>query len=104
MEQLEFQSTIIELFRELKSDMHRRFDEVDKRFEQVDKRFEQVDKRFERMEKQLDHHEVLLSDHGKQLEAIRAQHNKVKITFGWQWGLASFVIAITAASMARIVL
>ncbi len=35
--------------RDLKSDIHKRFEQVDKRFEHVDKRFEQVDKRFEQV-------------------------------------------------------
>ncbi|MBF0563768.1 MAG: hypothetical protein HQK89_00840 [Nitrospirae bacterium] len=39
---------------DLKSDMNRRFEQVDKRFEQVDKRFEQVDKRFEQVDKRFE--------------------------------------------------
>jgi hypothetical protein len=39
-----------EQIRELRSDVIRRFEQVDRRFEQVDRRFEQVDRRFEQVE------------------------------------------------------
>jgi hypothetical protein len=35
---------------DLRSEMHRGFDQVGQRFEQVDQRFEQVDQRFEQVE------------------------------------------------------
>jgi Fe2+ transport system protein B len=40
-------------FEEIRSDMNKRFEQVDKRFEQMDKRFEQMDKRFEQIDKHL---------------------------------------------------
>jgi septation ring formation regulator EzrA len=40
-------------FEEIRTDMNKRFEQVDKRFEQMDKRFEQIDKRFEQIDKHL---------------------------------------------------
>jgi len=50
----EFEKRVDSRFTELKSDMDKRFEEVNKRFEQVDKRFEQIDKRFEQIELKFD--------------------------------------------------
>jgi septation ring formation regulator EzrA len=52
-------------FEEIRTDMNKRFEQVDKRFEQVDKRFEQVDKRFEQMDKrfeQIDKHLTIITN------------------------------------------
>jgi hypothetical protein len=43
-----------EQIRELRSDMIRRFEQVDRRFEQVDRRFEQVDRRFEQVDRRFE--------------------------------------------------
>jgi len=50
----EFEKRVDSRFTELKSDMDKRFEEVNKRFEQVDRRFEQIDKRFEQIELKFD--------------------------------------------------
>ena len=45
----DFRGDVDKRFDNIKTDMNKRFEQVDKRFEQVDKRFEQVDKRFEQI-------------------------------------------------------
>jgi len=81
--------------KDLKTDMNRRFEQVDKRFEQIDKRFEQVDKRFDRLE------DDVRADKDK-LQDVYESREKVKITFGWQWGMVSLFIAITAGAIVKI--
>ena len=59
-------------FEEMRSDMDRRFDQVDKRFEQVDKRFEQIDKRFEQVDKRF---EDTRTDMNTRFEEMRTDMN-----------------------------
>ncbi len=100
---------ILELLRELKTDMNSRFEQVDKRFEQIDKRFEQVDrrfdqidKRFEQVDKRLDRIEDNQNQEQHRLNEVYESREKVKITFGWQWGMVSVFIAIGAAAIVKI--
>ena len=90
----------------------KRFDQIDKRFEQIDKRFDQVDKHFEQIEKNLEEFKTetrenfrdikydLRSDKEK-LEQVYQARDKVKITFGWQWGMASLMIAVVASGITQ---
>jgi septation ring formation regulator EzrA len=93
---------ILELLRELKTDMNSRFEQIDKRFEQVDKRFEQIDKRFEQIEKRLDRIEDNQNREQTRLNQVYESRDKVKITFGWQWGMISVFIAVGAAAIVKI--
>jgi len=121
---------VLELLKEFKSDVNKRFDQVDKRFEQVDKRFEQVDKRFEQIDKRFEQVDKKFEDVNRQIENVREEikdvkiemkeikhdvrsdrdklqevyesRDKVKITFGWQWGMVSLFIAITAGAIVKI--
>ncbi len=93
---------ILDMLKELKRDMNSRFDQVDKRFEQIDKRFEQVDKRFEQIDKRLDRIEDNQNREQSRLNQVYESRNKVKITFGWQWGMVSVFIAIGAAAIVKI--
>ena len=54
MKRMKTEDLILEIVKDIKVDMNRRFDEVDKRFEQIDKRFEQVDKRFEQIDRRFE--------------------------------------------------
>ena len=51
------------------------------------KRLEDIDKRLDRIE--------------RRLEKLYEARDKVKITFGYQWGMASLLIAVVAAVIAR---
>ena len=79
----------------------KQFEQIDKRFEQIDKRFEQIDKRFEQIEKRLDRIENIIEKDRDKLQEVYEARNKVKITFGWQWGMASLFIAFLAATMTK---
>lgn len=80
----------------------KRFEQVDKRFEQVDKRFEQVDKQFEQMAHRMDRAEDLMRDDRRKPDDVYEVRDRVKITFGWQWGLVSLFIAVIAAGITKI--
>lgn len=80
----------------------RRFEQIDKRFEQVDKRFEQVDRALESLKDEIrEVRRELHADHRK-LDEVYEARQKVKITFGWQWGLVSFFIAVLAAGITKV--
>ena len=84
-----------EVRREDRAELARRFEQVDKRFEQVDKRFDQVIDLI-REEKQ---ERVKLE--GK-VDKVYEAREKVKVTFGWQWGMMSMFIAIIASGITKI--
>ena len=86
---------ILEALRDLKEDIR------NLRSEMLD-RFEQVEKRFEQMERRMDRIEDALRDDRKKLEEVYASRDRVKITFGWQWGLVSLFIAIVAAGITKV--
>ena len=81
----------------------------EKRFDQIDRRFDQVDKRFEQIETQLDdiREEVrevkreVRADRQK-LDQVYESRNRVKIDFGWQWGMVSLFIATIASGITKI--
>jgi len=103
----------------------KRFEQIEKRFEQIDKRFDQIaqdraqdrtewkaaraedraetNRRFEQMDKRFDHLENLIERDKDKLEKVYESRDKVKITFGWQWGMASFFIAFVAVGFSRMV-
>lgn len=85
MEQLEFQSLVLN------------------RFENMDEHMRDLKQDMHDVKEELRDHRHILMDHDQKLNQILADRHKVKITFGWQWGMASFVIAICAAGLARIV-
>jgi chromosome segregation ATPase len=98
---------LYELIKDLKTDMNRRFEQVDKRFEQVEKRFEQVDKRLEQVDKRLDEMFDLIRDERKgreknedKLERIYESRDRVCVKFARSWTFASFFIAISSAIIA----
>ena len=58
--------------------------------------------RFERAERRMDRIEDAMRDDRKKLEDVYAARERVKITFGWQWGLISLFIAIIAAGITKV--
>lgn len=77
-------------------------DETLRRFEQIDKRFEQVDRALESLKDEIrEVRRELHADHRK-LDEVYEARQKVKITFGWQWGLVSFFIAVLAAGITKV--
>ena len=94
----------------------KRFDQIDRRFEQIDKRFEQIEKNLEEFKNEIrseiqefktetrenfrDIKYDLRSDKEK-LEQVYQTRDKVKITFGWQWGMASLMIAVVASGITQ---
>ena len=95
MEEQDFQSLVLELFRDIRGDVQMMKADMNRRFEEFDKRFEQLEKRMDRME------DILRSDREK-FEEIHRSRDKVKFTFGWQWGMVSMLIAIVAAGIAKV--
>lgn len=61
-----------------------------------------MDGRLERVEKRLDRIEDNQYKERERLDEVYAAREKVKITFGWQWGMVSFFIALTASVMTKL--
>ena len=59
------------------------------------RRFDQIERRLERIE------DNQVSEK-KRLDEVYEARERVKITFGWQWGMASMFIAIVAAGITKI--
>ena len=102
----EFERLLLELVRELKTDMQEFRNQVDKRFEQLEHRLDrvenEVDRRFEELKGEIrDIKHEIRADRSKLQEVYEARE-KVKITFGWQWGMVSFFIALVAVGMSKI--
>ncbi|MEK7137494.1 MAG: hypothetical protein AAB853_04390 [Patescibacteria group bacterium] len=93
---------ILRLLQDFRDETLRRFEQIDKRFEQIDKRFEQVDIALRELKTDL--REVHRELHGerRKLEEVYEARERVKITFGWQWGLVSLFIAVVAAGITKI--
>jgi chromosome segregation ATPase len=85
----------LDLILEILKQHSKQFEQIDKRFEQIDKRFEQIDKRLDRME----HNQ---NEEKRRLDEVYNAREKVKITFGWQWGMVSLFIAIIASGITKI--
>ena len=68
--------------------MNRRFDETNKRIDEVRDEMKEVK------------HDLRLNS--RKLEQVYEARERVKITFGWQWGMASMFIAIVAAGITKI--
>ena len=86
---------IIEMIKSMQEESRNFREEMNRRFEQVDKRFEQIDKRLERIEDNQDSEKI-------RLDKVYEARERVKITFGWQWGMASIFIAIVAVGISKI--
>ncbi len=65
---------------------------------------EEVNRRFEQVEKRLDRIEDNQVSEKRRLEDVYEARHKVKVTFGWQWGMVSLFIAIIAAGITKIFL
>ena len=94
----EFERLLLELVRELKTDMQEFRNQVDKRFEQLEHRLDrvenEVDRRFEELKGEIrDIKHEIRADRSKLQEVYEALR-KVKITFGWQWGMVSFLLLL----------
>lgn len=110
MEQAEL---ILQLLKDFRDETARRFEQVDKRFEQFERafadfrdetlrRFEQVDEALRALKDDLREVHRELRDDRRKLEELYEARQKVKITFGWQWGMISLFIAIVAAGITKI--
>lgn len=97
---------ILRLLEEFRDEANRRFDQAAKLSEdfrgETLRRFEQIDKRFEHLDKRLDRLEEDSRGNRLKLDEVYEARNRVKITFGWQWIMASFVLAAFAAGLARL--
>ncbi len=90
---------ILDLLKELRSDIDRRFDETNRR---IDELKEEANRRIDEVKEELRDVKHDLRLDSRKLEKVYENREKVKITFGWQWGLVSLFIAITAAGITKI--
>ncbi len=123
MEQLAFQSLILSLIQEMKKDLQSTRQEFKEEFQSTRQEFkEELQKMRQEMKGEIQSTRQELKEEirdvklevrdlrteirgdREKLDEVYLSRDKVKITFGWQWGLASFVIAIIAAGFARIIL
>ena len=88
MEQQQFQILVLELLRDLKADMNRRFDEVDKRFDRIEYEISEI--------------KITMKDEPVKLQEDYNSRDKVKIIFGWQWSMISLGIATVAAGITKL--
>jgi hypothetical protein len=106
MDDQDFQTLVLERISDLKSDVQDFKADVGRQFAQarsdigefktdVNRRFDESNSRMEHIEQGMDRME-------QKLDAVYEVRDRVKIIWGWQWGLVSFVIALGAAGMTKI--
>jgi chromosome segregation ATPase len=67
--------------KDMKSEMNRRFEEVDKRFVAVDRRFDHVDKKFEEVDKRFDHVDKRFAEVDKRFDHIEKRFEEIDKRF-----------------------
>ena len=85
----------------------------DQQFQLLMQAIQQVQSHVDQVQKNLDDFKVEMRDNFRtlredfradkqKLEKVYEARDKVKITFGWQWGMASLMIAIVAVGMGQV--
>jgi uncharacterized protein YecA (UPF0149 family) len=92
MDQQEFQTDVIQHFKDLEKRMNERFDQVDQRFLQMDARMDTMQDQIRQMQQQMSMMQL-------QINEIYQSRNLVKIKFGMEWIVALFVIAVLASGI-----
>ncbi len=104
---------ILKLLEEMRSEMNRRFDENNKRIDEVKDEMKNTQEEIKNIRGEMkglrgeikdDLREVKqdLRLDSRKLEQVYEAREKVKITFGWQWGMASLFIAVIAVGISKI--
>jgi len=83
---------LYELVKEFKTDVNRRFKQIDKRFEQQDSRFEQMIDLIKNEKCEREKMEI-------KLEKIYESRDRVSVKFTRVWMFASFFIALLSATI-----
>ena len=83
---------LYELVKEFKTDVNRRFKQIDKRFEQQDSRFEQMIDLIKNEKCEREKMEI-------KLEKIYESRDRVSVNFTRVWMFASFFIALLSATI-----
>ncbi len=83
---------ILELLKDFREEVNRRFEQVDKRFEQGEKRFDQLET-LVREEK----HEREKTE--EKLEKVYESRDRVTVNFTRAWATASFFVALIASTI-----
>ncbi|MCP4107152.1 MAG: DUF3782 domain-containing protein [Desulfobacteraceae bacterium] len=65
-------------FDELRSDMNRRFDQVDKRIDQMDKRIDQMDKRIDQMDTRIDQMDKRIEQIDRRMEEGESRTDRIE--------------------------
>ena len=92
----------LNLIIEILKQHEKRFDQIDKRFEQIDKRFEQIETQLQDIREDIRDMKFDFRSDRRKLDKVYDSRNKLKITFGWQWGMVSLFIAIGAGMIVKI--
>ena len=85
----------------------------DQQFQLLMQAIQQVQSHVDQVQKNLDDFKIEVRDNFRtlredvradkqKLEKVYEARDKVKITFGWQWGMASLMIAIVAVGMGQV--
>ena len=85
----------------------------DQQFQLLMQAIQQVQRNIDQVQKKLDDFKIEVRDNfhtlregvradKQKLEKVYEARDKVKITFGWQWGMASLMIAIVAVGMGQV--
>ena len=74
----------------------------EKRFDQIDRRFEQVEIQLEDIRDDIREVKREVRADRRKLDQVYEARNRVKIDFGWQWGMVSLFIATIASGITKI--
>ncbi len=106
MEQVEFQTLVITHL----TSINGRLESIEGRLENLEEQTRDLKEDMRDLKRdmhvvtqELSQHGRILMDHDQKLNQLLAVRDKVKLQFGWQWGAASFMIAVVAAGLARMV-
>ncbi len=111
----EFQKLMLEMMKDLKSDIKDFKIETRENFTKSERNlndfktetrgnFSKSQTELERINHRLDRIEDNQYSEKKRIDKVYEAREKVKITFGWQWGMVSFFIAIGASAITKILL
>lgn len=110
MEESQFQTLVLEQLRELKQEIRETRTELKSDIGRLDQKIDATRVELKgdiaelRTELKADISTVRsdMKDDRRKLEEVYQARNSVKINFGWQWSLVSFVIAIFAAGITQV--
>ena len=94
----------------VKTDLEARIDSVDQKIDSVESKLEsKIDSakselvvKIDSVNQRIDDVKYDLRLDSQKLEKVYEARDKVKVTFGWQWSAASFVIAALAVGLAKV--